>query len=368
MTKSLLFTLSLLATSAHAFEVTTLRTEYTDTPLGIDMPAPRLSWQMHSPRQGARQSVYQIKVQNDLGQEVWNTGRIASDISLGIAYEGAQLQPETRYTWQVEVWDELGETARGESWFETGLQCHSDRDAAWQGAQWIGGGEEALSFYSQYLSVFRIRWQVQLDRKRHTTEASLLYGGNDHRLLDPNKNILGVKAAPDASYIKVTLNTAPLLQRYSATVDIYRVGYTTDDQADQPLARLTIDPSLLNAENQYEPHQLEIASNFGVTQIYLDGSEQPLGEVNLNPMGRGGDYIAFPVVGDMGFSVPKGQRATFDKVEVRNYRDPFHTLSHVTSTPLRVSGESALCTPPETGTPLLRTTFAAHKQVRSARI
>ncbi len=33
---------------------------------------------------------------------------------------------------------------------------------------------------------------------------------------------------------------------------------------------------------------------------FYDDKEGEIGVVNLNPLGRGGDFIAFPVVGDMG--------------------------------------------------------------------
>ena len=40
--------------------VTHLRCEYFENPLGIDAHRPRLSWQLISDQQGARQSAYQI--------------------------------------------------------------------------------------------------------------------------------------------------------------------------------------------------------------------------------------------------------------------------------------------------------------------
>lgn len=368
-THHLFLYLSLLAaSSAQAFDLHTLRVEYTDTPLGIDTPSPRFSWQMQSDVNGTRQSAYQISLLDPSGREVWNSGRTSTSEALGIAYQGPQLAPETRYDWHLIVWDEHDHSAQSSSWFETGLQCQSDTAPAWGGAQWIGGGPEALTFDSQYLPVFRLQWQVMLDAKSHTTEASFLYGGNDHRLLNPNKNILGTAAQRDGSYIQVSLNVAPLAVGDSASLDVYRIGYTSADRPDQPLARLKVSPQLLNAANQYQPHTVEAAAVYGVTRFYLDSSSQPLGEVNLNPMGRGGDYITFPVVGDVGYSVPKGQKATFSDVRVRNYRDPFGTLCLLTPAPLIVTSTTALQTPQGAGAPMLRTTFDSSKPVRSARI
>src|SRR5258708_36607659 len=74
-------TLSLLAVIAHArrFHVERLRTEYAVNPIGIDEPAPRLSWMLHSDRRGTLQSAYEIRVARDAGaltrSPPWTSGR-----------------------------------------------------------------------------------------------------------------------------------------------------------------------------------------------------------------------------------------------------------------------------------------------------
>lgn len=70
------------------FRVLNLKTEYTVTPLGIDVEKPRFSWNMESDKNGAYQKVYQIEVTNESGNIVWNSGKVNSDISLNIRYEG----------------------------------------------------------------------------------------------------------------------------------------------------------------------------------------------------------------------------------------------------------------------------------------
>ena len=47
------------------------------------------------------------------------------------------------------------------------------------------------------------------------------------------------------------------------------------------------------------------------TNFYIDNVEKEIGVVNLNPLWRGGDFIAFPVVGVMGFIVPAEQAVSF---------------------------------------------------------
>ena len=66
--------------------------------------------------------------------DVWDSGRITSDKSFGVAYSGPELAASTRYYWRVEVWDKDGKPYPPSdiSWWETGLLKES-----WK-AQWIG--------------------------------------------------------------------------------------------------------------------------------------------------------------------------------------------------------------------------------------
>ncbi|HEU4721355.1 MAG TPA: hypothetical protein VFS59_08330, partial [Gemmatimonadaceae bacterium] len=42
--------------AAQTFHLERLRTEHATNPIGIDEPAPRLSWTLHADRRGTRQS------------------------------------------------------------------------------------------------------------------------------------------------------------------------------------------------------------------------------------------------------------------------------------------------------------------------
>ena len=118
-----------------------LRIDDIATPLGIDDPAPRFSWQLSDPARGAKQTAYEITVASS--QEaltagkasIWDSGRIGSSASLNIPYAGPTLKPTTRYFWQVKLWGAEGkpyaETAP--TWWETGLVTQQ----AWR-ANWIG--------------------------------------------------------------------------------------------------------------------------------------------------------------------------------------------------------------------------------------
>jgi alpha-L-rhamnosidase len=118
-----------------------LRTDDLKTPLGLDDPAPRLSWQLRDPARGAKQSAYEVLVASKaelLKQgkaDVWDSGRVESGQSLNVAYKGPAVAAGTRYFWCVKVWDAAGKPyAESEiSWWETGLL----KQDAWK-ARWVG--------------------------------------------------------------------------------------------------------------------------------------------------------------------------------------------------------------------------------------
>src|SRR6478752_7600538 len=135
-----------------------LMTEATVTPLGIDQKKPTLTWQMNATGRGYQQTAYQILVTDDKGAVVWDSKKINSAFSLNIPYAGSALQPTTRYTWKVSAWDQKGNQTSASSWFETGLMNPDPNLAAWDGANWIGGGNEDLVFYSQYMSIYKLAY------------------------------------------------------------------------------------------------------------------------------------------------------------------------------------------------------------------
>ncbi|MFD5074100.1 family 78 glycoside hydrolase catalytic domain [Streptomyces sp. NPDC058371] len=114
--------------------------EYAETLFGTEVEHPRLTWELAADGQGARQSAYRVRValtEKELGRGrglVWDSGRVASDRTVGIAYAGPALKARTRYHWQVRVWDGTGRASGWSAprWWETTLP----KDA-WRGF-WIG--------------------------------------------------------------------------------------------------------------------------------------------------------------------------------------------------------------------------------------
>ena len=92
---------------SRGFHLERLRTEHATNPIGIDEPAPRLSWTLHSDRRGTRQTAYDVRVAthaDSLAAPLWTSGRVSSTESVLRPYGGPALRPGRRYHWQVRAW------------------------------------------------------------------------------------------------------------------------------------------------------------------------------------------------------------------------------------------------------------------------
>lgn len=84
-----------------------MKTEDLINPIGIDEKKPRFSWKLQSKISGTVQTAYRIIVRSD-NDTVWDSGKVTSDRSICIEYDGQSLSAMTKYFWQVSVWDEQG--------------------------------------------------------------------------------------------------------------------------------------------------------------------------------------------------------------------------------------------------------------------
>jgi alpha-L-rhamnosidase len=168
-------------TAIHAVEVENLRCEYLENPLGIDVAKPRLSWEIAECRmpnadfgsekssiinrkseipRGLRQTAYQVLVASseellkggwfsDAKPDLWDSGKVESDRSLQVAYEGRPLESRMSCHWKVRVWDQAGQASAwsAPAQFLTGKMKPEDPSspgcdaAGWQG-QWIGASAD----------------------------------------------------------------------------------------------------------------------------------------------------------------------------------------------------------------------------------
>ncbi len=142
----LLFT-SLITLQTNAQTLEKLRCEYQETPMGLEVLNPRLSWQMKATSRGAKQTAYQILVADneaDLKKDngnVWNSGMVKSEQSIKIDYAGKPLESRKRYFWKVKIWNEKNKpTSYSEAtWWEMALLKKEDWSAHWIGKNGTDG-------------------------------------------------------------------------------------------------------------------------------------------------------------------------------------------------------------------------------------
>jgi alpha-L-rhamnosidase len=137
MMKKLLFSLILcmigLQLTAKGTEVTKLRVNRLSQPTGIVDQHPMLSWQIISTSRNVMQTAYEIEMKQG-SEVVWKTGKVKSDISIGVPYQGNPLESGTLYTWRVRIWDSKGNAS---AWSNpsgtllTGLLTNDEWKAKW---------------------------------------------------------------------------------------------------------------------------------------------------------------------------------------------------------------------------------------------
>ncbi len=116
--------------------ISKLRTDYMQNPVGFDFDKPVLGWVVEAPGENKRQSAYRLQIASDAGfsRMLFDTDRVDSDQSVGVCPEIVPA-PMTRYHWRVMVWDEADQPSgfSEPAFFETGR--YGER---WD-ADWIGG-------------------------------------------------------------------------------------------------------------------------------------------------------------------------------------------------------------------------------------
>lgn len=112
--------------------ITDITCEHQARPLAIATPHPRFSWKLESDEKDTIQIAYRIQVWTSENQLIWDSGRIEHRHTYDIVYEGTVLKSAERYTYQIQVWDDHGNTATsGIHRFETAYFQTSDWKACW---------------------------------------------------------------------------------------------------------------------------------------------------------------------------------------------------------------------------------------------
>jgi alpha-L-rhamnosidase len=145
---------SIHAVAASKTEVTELICEYQINPMGIDVQKPRLSWKIASATENMLQTAYEIKVtdQSAKGKLIWTSGKVSSDKSVNVAYEGPALKSMQRVSWQVRIWDNNGKATAwsAPAYWEMGIL----EPETWK-ASWVSFGSETTAKGSKPAQYFR---------------------------------------------------------------------------------------------------------------------------------------------------------------------------------------------------------------------
>ena len=81
---------------------------------GIADATPEFGWIVHSSSKNDMQSAYRILVSSDMeivdsdGADMWDSGKIESDLSVNVVYQGKALSPSQPYFWKVKTWTRKG--------------------------------------------------------------------------------------------------------------------------------------------------------------------------------------------------------------------------------------------------------------------
>lgn len=166
-----------------------LRCEYLVNPLNIGDLSPRLSWIVESAQRGQAQTGYQIQVATSADQlkrnlaDLWDSGKIASDETIGVPYAGQPLCSAQRCFWRIKVWDKNDQPSPWSqpAFWGMGLLEASDWEAEWigydkprqvqtpeapmEGAKWIWFAADPTPNAPKAARVFMTTFLLPVDQK-----------------------------------------------------------------------------------------------------------------------------------------------------------------------------------------------------------
>jgi alpha-L-rhamnosidase len=134
--KNRILTLALISFSllcSAQVKVTSLTVESRINPAGVETLKPRFAWQLTSEVRNSMQTAYELAVTDVDQKPVWASGKVESDQSVFVAYQGPALKSGAKYFWKVRVWDNARKASpwsEQASW-QVGLLDKSDWKAKW---------------------------------------------------------------------------------------------------------------------------------------------------------------------------------------------------------------------------------------------
>ena len=347
--------------SAHA-SIVDLKTLGRVNPVGVDTDQPTFSWRMLSEAICAGQTAYRIVVTDGSGAVVWDSGNVESAASVGIPYDGEALKPSAKYTWTVTVTDQTGAVIESEpATFTTSLL--SDSIEAWNGAQWIGAPVLPLDAVSK--AVFHISADVTLHEG--SKAYSFILGADDFRLKNPAYNPALLSSE---NWVRVELDLSEATETGGAKINVYRKGYTAEEDGSAPLAIIAENEALdsvLNVGNRYESHHVDIFCAASTLVFTIDGIEIDSKGVLVNGFGTPN---TFPNLNSVGFAMNPEDSATFANYRIENGGRFARGTVYAAEDDIVVEGGTdgilIYADPSHGGAPMLRTDFEVRSDARQA--
>ncbi len=201
---SILLTALVAATlDASDLRVVNLRCEYQADPPAVDVPSPRLSWQITSDARSVKQTACRILVSSDKMNkgDLWDSGKIEGDQSINIHYAGNPLRSFQKCFWKVQVWagDAMAKSKTAQ-WTMGVLSPN-----AWK-AEWIAAGKppKLLMNKTQWVwteephdgllyppSTRYFRWHVTLPERCSVKDADVVMTADNSFVLYVNGHWAG---------------------------------------------------------------------------------------------------------------------------------------------------------------------------------
>src|SRR5262249_23104271 len=152
-----------------------LRCEYLVSPLAVDAREPRLSWVITSPLRGARQTAYHLIGASSLSQlaanrgDLWDTGKVASNQTIQITYQGKPLASRQACFWKVRVWDQNDKPS---AWSQPSRWTMGLLEPGDWSAKWVG--DKLPSVDNVAATILRREFQLTARATRAVVYASAL--------------------------------------------------------------------------------------------------------------------------------------------------------------------------------------------------
>lgn len=318
------------------------------SPLGTDAANPRIAWKFTTDEQNFIQRTARITVGTELcSADVWDSGELITDRSIGIEYAGKPLRPCTKYFVNVTAESESGMVCAGSTEFETGFL--NGGMEPWEGAEWIGAPEYYVC--GETMGVFAIESELTISEGG---SAGIIFGADDPRLMNAELN---EKRLCGENYIQYSVSLS------ENALKIFRVGYDSGDSASEPFAVIPV-----SGIESGKPFTLRVEVTGNCASALING-----GIIDerrqLNSLGDN-DVPTYPRLCKIGYYAENGTAAHFGGIVLSFLRKPANVFYSAEAADIRADSEDIRRTfsPDCHSLPMLRRNFTAANPVGSARL